>query len=197
MSGAATGTGGRNCGAEGGAEQYKGEASWGRDLRDGRGLGCCSLTHLLYLLLPSFFFLLPQLGRSPLVPSFLHVLPYLHNRPYFLYHFFLTAPTTDPLSLSSPDLSLHTSLLFHFFLCLHLSESSSCTLPLPLTLLSLARCSIPVASPRTPGMPGVQAREVTAHDRGKAPGPVSGRGLFRARWKYQGSKILRASQGPG
>lgn len=32
MSGAATGTGGRNCGAEGGAEQYTGEASWGRDL---------------------------------------------------------------------------------------------------------------------------------------------------------------------
>lgn len=79
---------------------------------------------------------------------------------------------------------------------------ATCLNPLLLCLsslgfFSLARCPIPVASPGTPGVPGVQAREVTAHDRGEAPGPVPGRCLFRG-GGTQGSKIpLRAPQGPG
>lgn len=194
MSGAAAGAGGRNCGVEGGAEQHKGEGRWGRGLAvfvPDPSFFPTFLPHLAFPSSPCSHFLAGVLGSPP------------SNDLYFCTSPSLAPPHTSDIPFSLPDLSRSLPLIW-----LHLSRCLSPCVRLPCLNhifplscfsfhVSLARCPVTVASTGTPGVPGVQAREVPAHDRGEASGPVPRRGLIRG-GGAQGSKIpLRAPQGPG
>lgn len=154
---------------------------------------CCSVTYFFSPSRLSVFSssLLPLPGWSPTLVPLLP--PCLHNFSLFCTTASLTP--TSSLFLTCLGAPLYGS-IFSSMCPPYLSPFFS-NLPLFPCLFSLTPCRVLAAAPGTPGVPGVQAREVTAHDRGEAPGPVPGWGLLGGR-SAQSSKVsLRAPQGPG
>lgn len=109
----------RNCGAEGGAEQYKGEGVLGAGLklRMGGALGVQPDPSFYTFSCLPFFFLLPTTWAVSSGPSFLHVPPLHSSRSHFhQHHFFLTLPPPRPvIPLFPGPVSPHLFTRFHFF----------------------------------------------------------------------------------